>query len=83
MTGAFVDRIVETKGVSDLSTFCLFFLRSHFFIFQLDFIDKEKAKRHGKPGPSNHFVSNIVLILLQLSLVAHDNVSGLAEADYN
>lgn len=45
-SGAFIDRIVETKGVSVLywmaviNTDCCDYL-------QLDFVDREKAKHHG------------------------------------
>jgi hypothetical protein len=45
--GAFIDREVETRGVSIL-LFFVYFLRAQFCILQLDFIDKEKAKYQGK-----------------------------------
>ena len=46
VSGAFIDHVVETKGVSIQP---LNPLKCHYYVFfQLDFIDKQKAKHAGK-----------------------------------
>ena len=63
--GAFVDRIVETKGVSQVFFLSLSFtwqltlLRAHTSIecSKMDFFDKEKAKRAAHDDHAAHFVA--------------------------
>jgi hypothetical protein len=47
LSGAFLDRIVETKGVSAL---LFFFISCDLILYlQFDYVDKKKAQHHGKP----------------------------------